>query len=184
MARSTLRRYEKIDYSDYSANPPTPSCPQNRMSHHDTSVFVANIPYPFGTERLNGYGLDDVPHDDPNWPTACRTCGYRFKDDDNWQHNVDRLYSGAPDGKLYTNREMPPGAMFDATWWRKKGPDGIALCVVLPPNGGDDNWIVESESSNGGGWTRTGTVPLVTVSPSIMTSRYHGFLTGGFLISC
>lgn len=33
-------------------------------------------------------------------------------------------------------------------------------------------------------WTRTGAIPKVTCSPSILTPRYHGFLRDGFLEEC
>jgi hypothetical protein len=175
LGASTLRRYEKCD--SYG------SCPQNRMRIHDTTVAIGEVPYPFGKERYTGYGADDVPHDHPQWPKVCETCGYVFKDTDVWQHNVHRLFKGAPDGKLYSTRNMPPGAMYDA-FWSVKGPDGIALAVVLPPDGGYDVWHPDANSSNGTPWTRTGTVPKVTCSPSVQTPRYHGHLRDGFLVEC
>jgi hypothetical protein len=177
MGRSELRRYEKIEYNPM----PPPSCPQNPMKHHDTTVYLEDIPYPFDPQGLLGYGRDDVDHSDPHWPTVCDVCGTPFKDTDNWQHNVSRLFKGAPDGKLYTTRTMPPGSMYDAEWWPDKGPDGIALCVVLPPNGGADYWHPDEKRQ--GGWTRTGTIPKITCHPSILTPRYHGWLRDGWLIS-
>jgi hypothetical protein len=154
------------------------------MRYHDTDVVLGDIPYPFGTADCDPTP-EEIPHDDPRWPKTCHVCGTPFRDEDNWQHNVHRLYSGAPDGKLYTVRDMPPGSMYDATWWPKKGPDGICMHVVLPPAGGlADYWNVDGPSSNGPGWTRTGTIPLVTARPSIQTPRYHGFLTDGFLMEC
>jgi hypothetical protein len=85
MARSELRRYENADYKA------PPSCPANRMSHHDTTAYLEDVPYPLDAEN-GGYGRDDVPHDDPRWPRVCETCGYAFRDTDYWQHNVTRLY--------------------------------------------------------------------------------------------
>jgi hypothetical protein len=179
LGRSSLRRYENHPYDPM----PPPSCPENRMRYHDTDVVLGDIPYPFGTADSDPTP-EDIPHDDPRWPKACDVCGTPFKDDDHWQHNVHRLYRGSPDGKLYSLRDAPPGAMYAATWYPKKGPDGIALHVCLPPGGGDDYWFVDGSASNGPGWTRTGTVPLITARPSIMTKRYHGFLTDGFLVEC
>jgi len=173
-ARSELRRYEKVD--DYS-KPPT--CPQNQMRHHDTSIYTGDVPYPFDPKGTLGYGLDDIPHGDPSWPRVCHVCGYQFREEDHWQHNVSRLFKGAPDGRLYTTRNAPPGAMYDATWWNHPGPDGITLAIVLPPQGGDDIWMPDD-----GRWTRTGTIPKVTCSPSILTPRYHGWLRDGFLEEC
>jgi hypothetical protein len=177
LGRSELRRYQ-----NYTTEPP--SCPENPMRHHDTSVYLEDIAYPFGDQGLLGYGRDDVAHDDPRWPRVCGTCGVAFRDEDHWQHNVERYFKGAPDGKLYTTRTMPPGAMYDATWWGVKGPDGITLAVVLPPDGGYNVWHPDSPSSSGGVWTRTGTIPRVTCTPSILTPSYHGFLTDGKLVSC
>ncbi len=177
MARSTLRRYERHPYDS------PPSCPQNRMRYHDTSVYLGNVPYPFGPRELLGEG-GNISHDDTRWPKACETCGVSFRDEDYWQHNLDRLFKGAPDGQLYTTRNMPPGSLFDASWWPEKGPDGRCLAVVLPPLGGDDIWIVDAEGKAGSRWTRSGAVPKVTVTPSILTPRYHGFLTNGCLVSC
>jgi hypothetical protein len=176
LGRSELRRYL------LSAIIPESQTSQT-LCRHDTTVYIGDIPYPFSPEGYVGYGQDDVPHDDPRWPTKCHVCGTVFRDDAEWQHNVRRLFKGAPDGKLYTTRNAPPGAMFDASWYPLKGPDGIALAVALPPDGGDDIWIVDMPSSSEGHWTRTGTVPKVTARPSILTPRYHGFLTDGWLVS-
>lgn len=174
-AESSLRRYEK--HVTYPMDKPT--CPNNRMRFHDTTVVLPQIDFPL--DETNGWGRDDVPHDDPRWPKVCDVCGYAFKDEDHWQHNVTRLYSGAPDGKLYTLRNCPPGAMYDASWYPTKGPDGINLIVALPPGGGDDWWHVDGPASNGPGWTRTGKPPKVTATPSIQTSKWHGWLRDGFL---
>jgi len=179
LGKSELRRYENHPY------PALPStCPANPMKHHDTSVDIGEIPYPFTPDGLTGYGRDDIPHDDPRWPKVCDVCGAPFLDEDHWQHNVHRLYRGSPDGKLYTLRNCPPGAMYDATWYPEKGPEGIALMVALPPGGGDDFWHVDGPAKGGGKWTRTGTPPKITARPSILTPRYHGFLTDGFLVEC
>jgi hypothetical protein len=82
---------------------------------------------------------------DPRWPKRC-VCGYRFKATDEWQTNGELLYRGAPDGKLYTLRDAPVGAAWDASWMTEpwQGPDGIALVVKTP--GGD--WTVDGEASN------------------------------------
>lgn len=178
LGRHDLRRYQRLD--DYSAA----TCPENRMRHHDTTVILGDETLPFDPQGLLGYGRDDVPHDDPRWPRACHVCGAPFLDEDYWQHNVIRFFKGAPDGKLYTTRDMPPGAMYDAEWWPRKGPDGITLAVVLPPHGGDDVWMPDTGPHGQSPWTRTGTIPKVTCSPSILTPRYHGWLRDGWLEEC
>jgi hypothetical protein len=75
--------------------------------------------------------------------------------------------------------------MYDAYWMKdfsdyKKRSDGIMLCVKTP--GGD--WIVDGPSNNGNGWERTGTVPKITATPSILMARYHGWLRDGWLVEC
>jgi hypothetical protein len=103
LGRSSLRRYERHSFDPM----PPPSCPKNRMKYHDTSVVLGDIPYPFGTADSDPTP-EEISHDDPRWPQACDVCGTQFRDEDNWQHNVHRLYSGAPDGKLYSLRDAPP----------------------------------------------------------------------------
>jgi hypothetical protein len=104
--------------------------------------------------------IQEVADDDPRWPTHC-ACGFefpiedgRYADGDNGdkQTNVDELYSGHPDGQLYTWREMPVGAMRNCLWLTHGepehseyvGPDGIALTVKTP--GGE--WMIDSQCSN------------------------------------
>ncbi len=176
-AKQTLRRYHK--HPDYTEK----TCPANRMGIHDTSIQIEDVDYPFGEKRL--FGEDGkISHDDPRWPAKCETCDYLFQPSDYWQHNITRYFTGAPDGKLYTTRDMPPGAMFDADWFPAKGPDGMALAVVLPPGGGDDIWMPDHGPGGHPPWTRTGVAPNITCTPSILTPRYHGFLTNGWLEEC
>jgi hypothetical protein len=160
------------------------------MKFCDTTVDLPEeIHYPLKNELIDGillgYTRDETPHDDPRWPACCDTCGKPFRSDSNWQHNVHRLFSGSPDGKLYTTRNMTPGSMYDASWWPVSTEDRKVVCVVLPPGGSDaDHWIVDGPSKSGGAWTRSGVVPKITARPSIMTPRYHGFLTDGVLVEC
>lgn len=167
--RESLRRY---------CNNEKEKCP-GPYRYHNAEIVLGDVPFPH--DGTNGFGRDNQPHDDPRWPYKCDYCPYVFTDEDAWQHNMNRLYQGAPDGKLYTNRNMPPGAMYDADWLPVKGPDGIALAVVLPPVGGDDVWHPDGKSSSGGSWTRTGKIPDVTCSPSVLAPNYHGYLRAGWL---
>lgn len=128
--------------------------------------------------------------DDPRWPTHC-ACGYAFQESDAWQIFAESIYVNKDTGEEWTMRSLPPGAMYDAWWYRgrgndddKAGPDGRNLVVCLPPGGGNDYWYVDGPASNGPGWTRTGEAPNITASPSIQTPRYHGWLRDGQLIPC
>jgi hypothetical protein len=72
--------------------------------------------------------------------------------------------------------------MWDA-WWMPspKGPDGRYLVVRLP---GNHEWAIDGPSSQHrepGAWTRTGTPPRITASPSILAGDYHGWLRDGVL---
>ena len=69
----------------------------------------------------------------------------------------------------------------------QRGPDG--KCLMCRVTGGHD-WFIDGKSTNGSGWTRTGTVPRISVKPSILiygrdgkTPVYHGYLTNGILRS-
>lgn len=71
-----------------------------------------------------------------------------------------------------------------AVWWIPKGdswtgPDGLCLSVCLPDG---THWMIDGPSSSDGpGWERSGTPPLITARPSILTRQYHGWLTDGVL---
>lgn len=151
--RLELRRY--ANDSSCSAKPYGMQC-------HDARVALETIDDP--TDSLHGYGpaaadadswkSDRITRADPRWPSHC-ACGYAFADDDTWQVNYDHLYEargGPHDGALFDLREAPPGAMWDASWYRDRdgggpwtGPDGISLVVKLP-NGHD--WCVDQQASN------------------------------------
>ncbi len=129
------------------------------------------------------------PHDDPRWPSKCDHCGAPFDAGDAWQVFHERVYvraDGQP-GDCFL-RALPPGAMYDATWLEhQRGPDGRSLMLMLPDG---RIWHVDGPSSNGTGWTRTGTAPRITARPSILTHRpdggesYHGWLSDGVLTPC
>lgn len=165
------------------------------------------------SERHGGRYLDMLPetsHDDPRWPTRCDACGRPFTDDDEWQDFQRAVYT-TTDGTLYipddrqitgTVPTAPPGAMWDA-WWmgeHSRGPDGIALSVLLPNR---RTWLVDSRASNctlpddnvHKCWIRHGDprteAHLLTIDKngvtcaagagSIQADDYHGFLQNGKL---
>ena len=79
-----------------------------------------------------------------------------------------------------------PGAILDSKVFgrignQKETPDGKSLVVTLPSL---EHWYIDGPSSNGGGWTRTGSVEdgTLNVTPSILTPKYHGFLRDGHLV--
>lgn len=160
-------------------------CPHRpyKYGSHDASVFLDEIDEP--PSEILSIG-DYHPHDDPLWPKQC-SCGYAFKDSDQWQLSLENLFKRLDTGEITTIRLAPPGAMWDAPWMlpQHQGSDGRCICVRTP--GGD--WMVDGPSrqadgSRGAGWTRVGVPPNISVSPSIIANDYHGHLTNGVLRSC
>lgn len=163
-ARESLRRFTFGDSKPCAGT----------LSGHSASVVIAAV-VPFESE-WEGDGTKQHPRDDPRWPVACERCGYVFTPEDQWQHNLDRLYRNPIDGALHRPREAPVGAMWLELWH-----DEPHLVVMTP--GGE--WDIDGPARNGGGWSRTGEPPLVTANPSILIGdRYHGWLRDGFLVEC
>jgi hypothetical protein len=200
MVRRWLRRYEWIDDTDDHL--------------HWAMTLLDEVPAEVGVRNgrhvlLNAEDGNEIPDDDPRWPTTCVECGKdlsqaerqlfilelyaREGTDETWINrpinNGDKIEGGTP---------LPPGAMFDAWWSPWRGDDGISLTVILP-NG--DAWHVDHRASNCTSpdddnhrcWVRHGdprTEP-VTVDKnghtctagggSIASDGYHGFLTNGEL---
>jgi hypothetical protein len=130
--------------------------------------------------------FDPIDHGDPRWPKACEACGHIFEEEDAWQIFSDWLFKHPETGRLLTTAELPIGAIYRAHWFEDRanwvGPDGLSLMCRLPPEGHD--WMIDGSSKNGGRWSRTGVPPKISVSPSILTDSYHGYLTDGVLRSC
>ena len=150
---------------------------------HNATVALGQVEYPLSND-LEGDSTILVDRTDPRWPIACEHCGYSFLDTDEWQRNNHRMYRRADGtGGLTVLGQAPVGSMWYASWLKGlqgfRSPDGNILIVRTP--GGD--WVVDGPSTNGGGWTRTGIAPNVSVTPSIVIGSYHGFLTGGVLRS-
>lgn len=176
--RLWLRRYGKSGVS---------GCP-GPFSCHDAKTLFGETHVRWNPPRDGRgatYSTDESlapPHDDPRWPRAC-DCGYVFDDADHWQLFGLLLYRRVDGtGELFTDRDAPPGAMWNADWLLPAyaGPDGKSLMVQTP--GGP--WAIDSGAKGGGRWTRTGDAPRITARPSILMPGYHGFLTDGVLEDC
>lgn len=178
------------------------------FGYHNASVVIDVV-----SQQLTDGGYVEpgpsLDRSDPRWPSVC-PCGYTFVSADEWQTNYEPMYKRQDTGEvLGTIRTLPPGAIWDGWWMRGRrepfieereqettvevqetsgvrtvnwcGPDGLCLIVRLP-NGHE--WHIDGAASNGGGWTRTGVPPKLTVTPSVLARDYHGFLTNGELVPC
>lgn len=177
--KRSLRRYQSSDQD---------KCGASGYGYHN-----AHAPIEDGQQQPGTYIESTRASEyegDPRWPTHC-ACGYEFQPKDERQVFTESIYRRDDTGEEWTTRTLPPGAMYDAWWYRggveregKAGPDGLNLVVCLPPGGGNDYWYIDGPANNGPGWTRSGTVPNVTANPSILTPRYHGWLRDGVLVEC
>lgn len=165
-------------------------------SYHNAKVLIAaNAP-----ERASSDAATPEELADPRWPTKCDYCEHVFSGEAR-QIFCQSLYRRADTGEETTLHEAPPGAMWDAVWFRHpqhKGPDGRCL-VVRCPDGHD--WMIDSRASNctlpkdnvHKCWVRHGEPPNITVDKkgvtcsagagSIQTPKWHGFLRDGFLVA-
>ena len=163
---------------------PCPAKPYG-MESHDARTFI-------GTTAITITGHDvytwhimekEPPPTDPRWPTICQ-CGYAFTEGDYRQMSSHRLYTPEGRNEELTIREARPGMIWNAPWligayrMHPSGPDGQFLIMRLPDG---QEWAIDGPSTNGPGWIRVGTPPLLTVTPSILSKDYHGFLTAGVL---
>jgi hypothetical protein len=162
---------------------------RGKWRHDAESEWLGECPAaiaPFGDEGRLIFHVEHPkpPHDDPRWPSHC-DCGYAFTEADEWQVWTEIIYRAA-DGREMTLRDGVPGMMWNAMWMKRNNapPEEIYLCVVLPCG---HEWYIDGPASNGPGWTRTGTPPKVTATPSIGcgqgNSCYHGWLRNGIISS-
>lgn len=174
--RRWLRRYE---------SEPCRLMP-GQYSYHNALVFGEDAPLVRGADHC--ISTEQFRHDDPRWPTNC-ACGVAFTPKAARQTFFLEIYR-TPDGREVSTHPQPPpelapapvGAMWYADWFSWKGPDGHALTVMTP--GGE--WCIDGPASGSGRpWTRTGTPPNITASPSInIVGKYHGWLRNGELTDC
>lgn len=193
----TLRRFTFSERDGEGVTKGHRNCPANTRGHDASTGEIARTKIQLDDSSEYGPTMRQVadelrpPHDDPRWPTVCASCGEPFQADDEWQVNQAEVYIRADTGaevafRGYGGKENA-GALFDAWWLHRRriirdgieygyvGPDGIALVAVCP-NG--VHWEVDGPSSNGPGWTRTGSPRdgTLSVTPSILTVSYHGWL--------
>jgi hypothetical protein len=154
------------------------------MSYCNAQVPMDIIPMEGDT--IGGQTLP--PKDDPNWPTKCERCSRPFDEKDHWQVFCDWIFMNTETGEEVKFRDLPVGAMYNTHWYGAdmRGADGLSLTIILPDR---TPWCIDGYASNNGqreprAWSRTGTPPKVTASPSIMTPGYHGWLRDGVLTDC
>jgi hypothetical protein len=99
------------------------------------------------------------------------------------------IYRRTDTGETFVLGQAPPGAMYHADWLDDRGPDGHCLIVVTPY--GPLNVDLGFHYPQRGYWTRTGTLPKITLRPSIGQGRkddggwsFHGWLNDGVLEDC
>lgn len=155
-------------------------CP-GPMGYCDAQAFLDEIPAPV-QEVIGTY---DFPRSDSRWPLVCPHCNKPFEATDTWQVFVDHLYQ-RDTGEVIALRDAQPGDLWDA-WWMpdsyKNKQDNLCLVLKLPNN---HDWMIDGGSQQNpapGAWTRTGTPPKISASPSILAADYHGWLKDGVLSS-
>lgn len=161
-----------------------------RTSRHYACTYVDNV---------QDGGAPDIPPDgDLRLPVACE-CGHVFGPC-TASTSAGRWYRDTRNGSTFRHlAEAPPGAMWYAAYLLEHGRWSLSpeylrdhegkrppVVVQLPIGGA---WCVDEQYRSdgklaGNGWTVTGDVPQLTARPSILTPRYHGWLTDGVLRSC
>lgn len=172
---NTVRSLRRFTWSKANVR----DCP-GAFGYHNADTPLDVIP----TEQAGASG-DTHPHDDPRWPVTC-DCGYLFTPADQWQVFHQHEMRRTDTGTMTTLRDAPAGAMWWAPWMAgfsesamHKARGGGPHLILKTPAG---DWDIDAPSTNGQGWVRTGTPPLIVVQPSIGIGdpfRYHGWLGGG-----
>lgn len=160
-----------------------------------TETEMPEIEYDEATQEPR-FDWDGAP-----WPAQCAHCGHAFTDEDSRSGVRLPLYRRTDNGQLIKLRDAEVGAMWDASWYPRKGPDG--RCLVLRCPGGHD-WAIDSRASNctrapDDGhfcWCRHGEPPDLTVDKGCDTCQsgggsiwvdmphgWHGHLIRGWLVA-
>lgn len=171
-----LRRYDRSElpppaHRCFYRAPRYPGAEEVTRYYHDAVVEIGRETGTLDPSCDGEHDLPDAPHDDPRWPTHC-ACGYAFTDQDFYGEDRVRLYRRGDTGGLVTISEAPAGALYDhdgAPWKR-------LMCKT--PAG---EWMIGHPLH---GWSWTGELPDITVTPSIAIGeprRFHAVLTNGWL---
>lgn len=183
---------------------PCPASPEGQTAACDATAQIGQVgPDDPGIKwydgphaaKLNSKTVsgDNWPRDDDRWPKVCERCGGAFTDEDEWQRTDAQVYRRT-DGQEFSwhgpfGRSAPPGTVVRATWYdgfaarHPQADAGLEAWMVALPDGGE--WTTTQEATGGGFWTVTGTVPKITVTPSIFHNAptgWHGFITNGELV--
>lgn len=176
-------RYQRFTRRYSKDGTATPACPHGQ---YHNAVEVLDVVTIERHEDAITYCDGAIPADirpSLKFPTQC-LCGYHFVEGDHEQYGFSVLMRDDRTGNEYTLRNVPVGAMWHAPWLRpfpehNHAGDPKGPIIVRLPCGWD--WNVDGPSKNGGYWTRTGSPPNLTVTPSILVPGYHGFLRDGSL---
>ncbi|MDQ4119906.1 MAG: hypothetical protein M3209_00380 [Acidobacteriota bacterium] len=185
------------------------ACPSKYRTFHNAERLFDEIevPVPNGDgcesdERM----ISEAPEENEKsgYPTECEYCDYRFSDSDGYQFRTERLYRNEETSELYALRDLPPGAIYYASWMDRIYKPQLEHCIiVILPNG--NPWMIDSQANNctipedhnqrqHHCWIIEGKLPTINVSKngktcqagagSILSGSYHGFLRNGYLEEC
>jgi hypothetical protein len=149
-------------------------------------------------DKTRAVSRDSRPSEyEGQWPASCDSCKTPFTAAAKYQVFSEWQYRRSDNGEIVYLRTLPVGAVYDAVWDSRKGPDGRALVCQTP--GG--SWSIDNRASNctmpGDDehrcWVRHGRPEDGTLhvdknghtcaagAGSIVAGSYHGFLHNGFL---
>lgn len=193
----SLRRFASPRDGAPNCGRQEPRCPGGELVTYDCHDIETEISRGPGAleQCLDGDRTQaTIALDDPRWPNQC-SCGYVFADVDMKQECHTRLYRRTDTSELVTIGDAPAGALYDSGTFNdvdgyQRNEDGISIVCKTPAG----DWLIDGPSSHrrpdgtwertGSGWSRSGTLPDISVSPSIAIgdpTRFHAVLTDGWL---
>jgi hypothetical protein len=122
-----LRRYSKNSTLD------------SNHSYHDAKVCIGE-----GTSKSTSGDLHS--HNDPRYPTHC-SCGYVYKEEDNWQVFHRSIYKRYDTGEEMTVEEAPVGSAYNASWMTREPCDPLdeRYLIIKTPGG---EWHTFAKATN------------------------------------